>query len=195
MSFIDTTRRAISGRDYDYDNRDYDEEYDEYEEEYEDKPRRNIFSLLFGTRNEDYDEYAEEEAEPKRERTSSYSNRSTASSARSAYSRAESASSYREKSSPRSSIRYGANLSGVEITVLSPVGFDDSAKIVREVKEGKITIFDVSEIAAADEARRIVDYICGAAEGMDCPFSRICPSIFCIAPKGVVLNNKKAGYR
>ena len=59
------------------------------------------------------------------------------------------------------------------MSIISPTSFDDSTKIVKEVKSGKITVFDMSGITNIEEARRIVDYICGAAEGMDCPFSRI----------------------
>lgn len=80
------------------------------------------------------------------------------------------------------------------MTILSPIGFDDSSKIVREVKENHITVFDMSGVTEIEEARRIVDYISGAAEGMECQFARICPSVFCLAPKGVELNNKRPRY-
>ncbi len=177
MSFWDNAKRAFTGRDeyYDEDERGYEETYDDYDEE---RPKRKLFSFLSRDTDDEYEDFAQEE-----------DNSSRRSSARETFS-----SSRRTDSSPKSSIRYAPSLSGVEVTVLHPMGFDDSTKIVREVKEGRITIFDVSDITTSDEARRIIDYICGAAEGMECPFSRLCPSIFCIAPKGVILNDKKSRY-
>ena len=52
-------------------------------------------------------------------------------------------------------------------------------------------MFDISSIPTDEEARRVVDYIGGAAFGMECPFERLCPSIFCIAPTGVKFDVKK----
>lgn len=175
MSFIDNARRAFSGKDEDYD-REYDDEM--YEEEEEEK-RPKFFSFLKRNKDE-YDDYVEEEEAAERR-----------------YSRAESAR-YNERSrSSSESIRYGSSRNDdekIEVIVMHPTSFDESARLVKLVKEGKITIFDVSEIESSDEARRIVDYICGAAEGLDCPFSRLCPSIFCIAPKGVTLTDQKRRY-
>ena len=175
MSFFDNAKRAFSGRTDDY------EEERDYEEEYEETPKRSLFSFLSRNKNDEYDDYEEEEEAAERRtsarHTSSYSSRKAS-----------------DRYSSKQQIRYEPNLSGVEVVVLYPAGFDDSVKLVREVKEGKITIFDVSGIPTSEEARRIVDYICGAAEGMDCPFSRLCPSIFCIAPKGVTLTNRKSRY-
>ena len=186
MSFLDNARRALSGKTDDYeDDREYDEEYEDYEEE---KPRRSLFSFLSRDKSEEYEDYAEEEEAADR-RNSMRGGGSSYSSGRTVQT-----PPVKERYSSKSSVRYEPNLSGVEVTVLYPASFDDSAKLVKEVKEGKITLFDVSGIETTEEARRIVDYICGAAEGMECPFSRLCPSIFCIAPKGVTLTNRKSRY-
>ena len=175
MSFFDNARRALSGITDDYeDERDYDEEYEE-------APRRSIFSFLSRNKDEEYDDYEDEEE--KAEKRSSSRQSSSYSSQRTS-----------DRHGSKQSIRYESDASGIEVVVLYPEGFDDSAKLVKSVKEGKITIFDVSDIGTTEEARRIVDYICGAAEGMDCPFSRLCPSVFCIAPKGVILTNRKSRY-
>lgn len=184
MSFLENAKRAISGRDADYDDdREYDEEYDEYEEE---KPRRSLFSFLSKNKREEYDDYAEEEAAAEARSSmrdsSSYQQRRTSD----RYSG--------DRYNTRNTAKRVPDLTGVEVTVLYPNSFDDSVKLVKEVKDGRITLFDVSGIDSPEEARRVVDYICGAAEGMECPFSRLCPSIFCIAPKGVVLNNRKNRY-
>ena len=193
MSFLGNAKRAFTGRDYD-DDREYDEEYEDYEDEYEDeKPRRGIFSLFSRKRDDDYEDEYEEEEQPAARRSTSYSSgyrdqRSTAYSGTS--------SSYRSSSQRqlKSGSTFLPKTGGTELSILSPTSFDDSSKIVREVKENHITIFDMSGVAAVEEARRIVDYISGAAEGMDCQFARICPSVFCLAPKGVVLNNKRPRY-
>ena len=184
MSFLDNARRALGGKVDDFeDERDYDEEYDSYEE----TPRRSLFSFLSRNKNDEYEDYEAEEQNAERRnsarQTSSYS-----------YQRTSDRYGSGSSSSSRQNIRHESNASGAEIIVLYPTTFDDSAKLVKEVKDGKITIFDVSGIATPEEARRIVDYICGAAEGMDCPFSRLCPSVFCIAPKGVTITNRKSKY-
>ena len=166
MSVFDSARRLFGSTDYE-------DEYDEYydDEEYEEeKPKKRLFSFL----SRDKDDYYEEEEEPR------YSSRSS-------YKDTESIRKKAEAALPR-------NLYGVEMSIITPTSFDDSSRIVKEVKSGKITVFDMSGINNVEEARRIVDYICGAAEGMDCPFSRICPSVFCIAPDGVIINGKRTRY-
>lgn len=191
MSFLGNAKRAFTGRDYD-DDREYDEEYEDYEDEYEDeKPRRGILSLFSRKRDDDYEDEYEEEEQPAVRRSPSYSS-SYRDSGSASYS--GTSSSYRSSSQRQLKSSFQPKSSGTELSILSPTTFDDSSKIVREVKENHITIFDMSGVAAVEEARRIVDYISGAAEGMDCQFARICPSVFCLAPKGVVLNNKRPRY-
>lgn len=177
MSFLENAKRAFSSRvDEYYDDGDYEKDYEEYED-YEEEPKKPFFSFL----SKKQDEYDEEE-EPYTENTRSYS---------SSFSR----SSSRERTSaafakPQSTVST-ANLKGAVISVLYPDSFNDATKIIHEVKANKITVFDISGIASDDDARRIVDYIGGAAEGMDCPFKRLCPSIFCITPQGVRLDIQK----
>lgn len=173
MSLFDSAKKLFGSEDYE---NEYYEYYDdeEYEEE---KPRRKFFSFLSRDKDDysrDKDDYYEEEEERR------YSSRS----------------SYRDTENIRkkTDAPMYKNLSGVEMSIITPTSFDDSSRIVKEVKSGKITVFDMSGINNVEEARRIVDYICGAAEGMDCPFSRICPSVFCIAPDGVIINGKRTKY-
>lgn len=190
MSFIENSRRAFSPSDsYDYDSYDsrYDNRYDDEEmDEYEDEPKKKGFlsfmSSLFGKNKENDEEYDQEDDEEEYEESIHGRSRSSRDSYSTSY-RGGSGSSFRS-----------SDISGTEVKVLYPTSFDDSANIVKEVKANKITIFDVSGISTNEDARRVVDYICGAAAGMDCPFSRLCPSIFCIAPKGVILSISKARY-
>lgn len=177
MSFFDNARKAFSSKSEEFfDDRDFEEDYDEdYEEEQERKP---LFSFL--SRNKDtYDEYDEDyEEEPARKYSS-------------AFSRDRYSSGFSKSTGTSQSTSSRVNMSGVEVTVHYPEVFDDATKIIREVKANKITVFDISTITSDEEARRVVDYIGGAAEGMECPFKRLCPSIFCIAPKGVTFDIKK----
>lgn len=177
MSFLDNAKRALGVKadDY-YDDRYDDEEYDEYEDD--DEPKRSLFSFLKRNNDEEYEESYEEE--PKSRSYSSYSSRTTDT--------RERFSQSFQKSTPTPS---RANMSGVEVIVHYPASLDDATRIIREVKSNKITLFDISAITSDAEARRVVDYIGGAAFGMECPFERLCPSIFCIAPMGVKLDAKK----
>lgn len=167
MSLFDSAKRLFGSADYEDE---YDEYYDDDEEYEEENQKRKFFSFLSKDKDDDYEE-EEETKQPMR-------------------------SSYRDKESIRKKVESSLpkNLYGVEMSIITPTSFDDSSRIVKEVKSGKITVFDMSGINNIEEARRIVDYICGAAEGMDCPFSRICPSVFCIAPDGVIINGKRTGY-
>lgn len=197
MSLLNKAKLAIGSKPYDdeYDYDSYDgREYDEYEEE---KPRRKgIFSFLSRKNyedEEDYDDY-EEKKEPRNTKSSDRYTSAYASSSSSS----KTDSSYSSSKYSGSSIRYekpSASSFKSEMTMLYPMSFDNAADIVREVKSGKITVFDVSQIESSAEARRVVDYICGAAEGMECPFSWLCPSVFCMAPKGIKLNVKKPKQR
>lgn len=189
MSFLDNAKKALSAKSSDEyeDERDY-----EYEDEYEEKkPRKSIFSFLTGKADDEYeDEYEEEDvpAETASSRASYYS------SSRSSSDR-YSSNRYASSASAKTPIRYNPTASSnTEVVLITLTNFDDSEKIVREVKSGKITIFDVSEIDSTEDARRIVDYISGAAAGMECPFSRLCHGIFCITPKGVTITTKKSRY-
>lgn len=200
MSFLSNARRALGGKptDDEYDNYDnYDDEYEDgdgyADDEYEDeRPQKSFFSFLSKrSAHDNHDDRSEDDYDRNERyrdtRSSSYSGRS------SSYSK-----SYSSYSSDRGRYSSGSGsqtAGGIEVTVLYPENFDKCNQIVQDVKAGKITIFDVSGIETVDEARRIVDYICGAAEGMECPFSRLCPSIFCIAPKGVTVTNPKQKFR
>ena len=200
MSFISNARRAFGSKsDTEYEDYDYNEEDYDYAED--EKPKKRGFFSLFTRKDRDeYEDVYDDEAESYSERRSysgsrDYDRGSRYSSSYSGDRQQRSSYSNDRQRTSQSSIRYESSHADMEVKVLYPKSFDDSADIVKEVKARKITIFDVSEISSNEEARRVVDYICGAAEGMECPFSRLCPSIFCIAPKGVRLTNTKEKFR
>ncbi len=205
-NFFANAKRAFVGSD-DYDERDLtdEEEYDEdSEEEYEEKKRisaKDFFSFLSGRPANEYDEEEEEDDEPEDDirRRFSYDRPRERATAREAASKERTAtrdysSSRQTAASGSSHIRYNPASADTEIVVVSLTNFDDTEKIVREVKGDKIIIFDVSEIKSTEDARRVVDYISGAAAGMECPFSKLFNGIFCIAPKGVKLTTKRSKY-
>ena len=183
MSFLGDTRRAFSSRDYSeeyYDSeRDYDEDDQDYEEE---KSIKGFFAKLFG-RNDDYEEETEEEKEEER----SYSSRRRTQTK-------ERTSSYSRNTS--STVNYAPmSAENVEIVALSHFNFPNAAEIVKEVKKGKVILFDISTLESTEEARRVVDYIGGAAEGMDCNFEKLFPSVFGISPKNITITAKKSRLR
>lgn len=189
MSFLNSPRRSFSRNynDYEeaYDDRYEDDEDDDYDDDYEE--RVNPIAAFFGfgkskKKNTYNDEYEDD----------SYKK------SRSDYRGAQSDRRTASYSNIKSNIQYNSALGiKAEVTVLYPESFDDSASIVKAVKNGKITVFvfDSPESSSSADARRIVDYVCGAAEGMECTFDRLSNGIFCIAPKGVTISKKKSGYR
>lgn len=183
MSFLGDTRRAFSSRDYSEEyyesDRDYDEDDEEYEEE---KSIKGFFAKLFG-RNDDYDEETEEDKEEER----SYSSRRRTQTK-------ERTSSYSRNTS--STVNYAPmSAENVEIVALSHFNFPNAADIVKEVKKGKVILFDISTLETTEDARRVVDYIGGAAEGMDCNFEKLFPSVFGISPKNITITAKKSRLR
>ncbi len=177
MSIFDNAKKVFSSK---YDEfEDDDRDFEDYEDEYEDEePKRPLFSFL--NRRAEEEEEGYEEAPRSQER---------ASSTRERY---QSPFQKFTASTPNPPIR--TNLAGTVIAVHYPESFNDASKIIREVKANKITIIDISTITSDEEARRIVDYIGGASEGMECTFQRLCPSIFCFAPKGVEVERNKTRY-
>ena len=173
MSFLDNAKKAFSSRydEFEIDDRDYEDYEEEYEEE---EPKRPLFSFLNRKTEEDAEEYEEEP------RTTS--------------TREKYQSPFQKFVAPAPAAPIRTNLAGTVIAVHYPESFNDASKIIREVKANKITIIDISTITSDEEARRIVDYIGGASEGMDCNFKRLCPSIFCFAPKGVEMELNKTRY-
>lgn len=186
MSFLNNALKAFGVRANDddrYDNDEYDreDELNDEEEGYDDDRR-----------NEDYIDTSYKKSTRPRKKMSSERHTSDN------YSDENTRSSYSTAYDSRTSNSYNSSMSGdcwAEVSFFYPSDFDKSKDIVASVKRGKITIFDVSQIESIDVARRIVDYIGGAAEGMECPFSMICPSIFCIAPKGVKISNSNRKIR
>ncbi len=177
MSFFENAKRAFSSRydEFEVDDRDYEDYEEEYEEE---EPKRPLFSFL--NRKADDEEEAYEEAPRSYERTNP---------AKEKYQ-----SPFQKFTAPSPATPIRTNLAGTVIAVHYPESFNDASKIIREVKANKITVIDISTITSDEEARRIVDYIGGASEGMDCSFKRLCPSIFCFAPKGVEIELNKTRY-
>lgn len=174
MSIFENTRQAFSSDD-DFRDTEY---MDEYAEEKKENPIKRFFSDLFGFEREDDFMDTEEREDTEEYREPPKSGRASA--------------RFTRSSDEYSESRMGGN---IEIITMYPQGVDDASKIIREVKLGKIVIFDVNDqIESSEEARRIVDFVGGAAEGLECPFSRLCASIFCIAPKGVKFTNTKTRY-
>lgn len=176
MSIFENTKKAFSAGD-NFDNTD-----DNYTDEK--KGVKKFFSDLFGFDKDDeymdsYDE-REDNTEYKEEHRSS---------------RTPSRFSHSGDDYSGRSYSGGGIGTTAEIITMYPQNVDDATKIIREVKLNKIVIFDVNDqIESSEEARRIVDFVGGAAEGLECPFNRLCASIFCIAPKGVKFTNTKTRY-
>lgn len=202
MSLFSDTKAAFSSGNRDYEE-DYEREYDsrysrsrsysrydepEEEEYYPDEeeggwhPLKNFFEKR---RQKREDKWAEEEAAAEAEEEQR-----------------------RARAARRSGadIRYGSTPPGgvdVELVVFYPQTIDDSDRIVEAVQGGKLVmfIFEAGEgarnaDAASDgTARRIVDYVGGAAKGMNCGFGRLSSGIFCIAPKNVKIPQDRGRRR
>lgn len=70
------------------------------------------------------------------------------------------------------------------IRIMKPSEFDDSTGIADEIKGGRLVIFDVTNLGN-DDARRVVDFISGAAYGVSGNVRRVSGGIFVAAPRNI----------
>ncbi len=70
------------------------------------------------------------------------------------------------------------------IRIMKPSEFDDSTGIADEIKGGRLVIFDVGNLDAT-EARRVVDFVSGAAYGLSGNVRRVSGGIFVAAPRNI----------
>ena len=68
--------------------------------------------------------------------------------------------------------------------IMRPSDINDSTNVANEIKEGRLVIFDVGQIDN-EEARRIVDFMSGAAYGVNGKVRRVSEGIFVAAPKNI----------
>lgn len=179
MSFLDNTRRAFGSKKY---NNDYEDQYEANEDEQyeEEPPKRKRFSLPFGKKHDDYDdnEYEEDVADERSYR--SREQRNSVSSGR----------TYSGNTSSRQYIQY-PQPSSTEVLYMTPKTLENAALVVDYLKENKIVVFDPSHCDNPAECGRIVDYLAGAAKGMDCHFSEFSNVTFCMSPKSIDIRKKK----
>ena len=74
--------------------------------------------------------------------------------------------------------------SSSRIRIMKPADFDDSTGIADEIKGGRLVIFDVTNLDPSD-ARRIVDFVSGAAYGVNGNVRRVSGGIFVAAPRNI----------
>ncbi len=70
------------------------------------------------------------------------------------------------------------------IRIMKPSEFDDSTGVADEIKGGRLVIFDVGNLDASD-ARRVVDFVSGAAYGVNGNVRRVSGGIFVAAPRNI----------
>ena len=87
----------------------------------------------------------------------------------------------RKSSSKVVPISPGASL-GIRIMV--PNSFDESTTIADEIKRGRSVVSNVGNLDTSD-ARRVVDFVSGAAYGMNGNVRRVSGGIFVAAPRSV----------
>ena len=111
----------------------------------------------------DDDEYMDEDdgeyEEPKKQRFTSFTNRAA-------------------KVVP---VRAGSNS---KVRIIKPKSFEESGKIADEIKGDRLVIFDVTTLEV-DTARRIVDFIVGAAYAVNGNVRRVSGGIFVAAPNSI----------
>lgn len=70
------------------------------------------------------------------------------------------------------------------VRIMKPTEFADSRDISDEIKSGRLVIFNVSDLDPS-EARRVVDFVSGAAYGINGNVRRVSGGIFVAAPRNI----------
>lgn len=70
------------------------------------------------------------------------------------------------------------------IRIMKPSSFDESTAIADEIKGGRLVIFDVGNLDDKD-ARRVIDFVSGAAYGVSGNVRRVSGFVFVAAPKSI----------
>lgn len=74
--------------------------------------------------------------------------------------------------------------SSSRVRIMKPTEFEDSTSITDEIKSGRLVIFNVSDLDPS-EARRVVDFVSGAAYGVNGNVRRVSGGIFVAAPRNI----------
>ena len=74
--------------------------------------------------------------------------------------------------------------SNSKVRIIKPKSFEESGKIADEIKGDRLVIFDVTTLDI-DQARRIVDFIVGAAYALNGNVRRVSGGIFVAAPNSI----------
>lgn len=78
---------------------------------------------------------------------------------------------------------------GSRVRIIKPKSFEESGKIADEIKEHRLVIFDVTTLDI-DQARRIVDFIVGAAYAVNGNVRRVSGGIFVAAPSNIDISGE-----
>lgn len=70
------------------------------------------------------------------------------------------------------------------VRIMKPQEFNDARTISDEIKSGRLVIFNVIELDAS-VARRVVDFVSGAAYGINGVIRRVSEGIFVAAPRNI----------
>ena len=70
------------------------------------------------------------------------------------------------------------------IRIMKPSSFDESTGIADVIKSGRLVIFDVGNLDDKD-ARRVIDFVSGAAYGVSGNVRRVSGFVFVAAPKNI----------
>ena len=82
-----------------------------------------------------------------------------------------------------------------DITIIRVRKYDDVDSVAEILKTNRPVIFDIIDMDKPDEGKRVVDFMVGAAFGLDGNIKRVSGGIFIATPRGMSINtdeyNKK----
>ena len=66
-----------------------------------------------------------------------------------------------------------------KICVIRPKGLSEASHVYKSLQKERICIVDLTNVEVA-EAQRIIDYICGTMDALDCKIKRLSNKIFIV---------------
>jgi len=85
-------------------------------------------------------------------------------------------------------VGFNSTLTQSEVMIIEPKSFDDALAVVQSLREHRAVIMNMKELSV-EQARRLLDFVSGAAHALDGHQNQVGEDIFLFSPSSVVINS------
>lgn len=84
-------------------------------------------------------------------------------------------------------VGFNSTLTQSEVMIIEPKSFDDALAVVQSLREHRAVIMNMKALSV-EQARRLLDFVSGAAHALDGHQKQVGEDIFLFSPSSVVIN-------